>query len=218
MQTTYRTNWILNDTLGIFLSIALAAGVLTYAGQLIGDPVTPLDKLGNLGVAIVGGLFAGSILAWFQWRILKKRYDDLSWTKWWRNTVLAFIGGWILAIVPSLTYTSDHAIQQVIPPFGIPVHTVMYGSIIFGAVLGSLIGFGQYLELRKHQKRASRWIGLNVFSWAAGFFVIVLLGLLFDQHLSMFLLTGVAGGLITALCVAGVTSYFFRKTENEVNA
>ncbi len=218
MSTSYRTNWIINDAIGIFLGIAVAAGILTYEGQMLGQPGTAAEKVGSLGVALAGGLIAGTILAWFQYRALKRRYSDLSWTGWWGNTVIAFVAGWILAIAPSFAYTGENAIQQVIPPFGIPVYTAMYGSIIFGGLMGAFIGFAQYLELRKHREKASSWIGMNVFGWALGLFLIVVLGLLFGEQLSVFLLTGVAGGLVAALCIAGITSTFFRKVEGKAAA
>lgn len=218
MKSSYRINWILNDALGIFLGIAVAAGILTMESQLLGQPGTAVEKVGGLGVALAGGLIAGTILAWFQWRALKRRYADLSWIGWWGNTVIAFIAGWILAIIPSFSYTGQNAIHQVIPPFGIPTFTAMYGSIIFGATLGGLIGFAQWLELRKHREKASSWIGMNVFGWALGMFAITLLGLVFESQLSVFLLTGVAGGLVAALCIAGITSTFFREVEGQASA
>ncbi|MCB0555393.1 MAG: hypothetical protein KDD02_17740 [Phaeodactylibacter sp.] len=215
MKSTFQSSWIINDAVGIFLGIAVAAGLLSYESQLLGQPDTALEKAAGLVFAIVGGLIAGSILAWFQWRILKQRYQHLSWVKWWGNTVLAFIAGWVLAIAPSFTFTGENSMQA-IPPFGIPEFTVVYGSIIFGAILGALIGFAQWLVLRNHQDKAAPWIGMNVFSWALSLFVITLAGLVFQASNSFreFLLTGVAGGIIAGLCIAGITSYFFRQADS----
>ena len=213
MRISYRINWIFNDAVGIFLGIAAAAGILSLESQWLGQPGTVAGKAEGMVIALVGGLIAGSILAWFQWRILKRRYPGLSWTRWWGNTTLAFIAGWVLAIVPSFSYTGENAIQQVISPFGIPVFTAMYGSIIFGALLGAFIGFGQWMELRKHREKSAQWIGMNVFGWALGMFAIVLLGMAFEGQLSEFLLTGIFGGLIAAVSIAGITSTFFQKVE-----
>lgn len=210
MKLSYRINWIFNDAVGIFLGIAVAAGILSLESQWLGQPGTPGGKIEGLAIALVGGLIAGTILAWFQWRPLKRRYPALSWNVWWGNTVLAFIAAWVLAILPSFSYNPDSAIQQVIPPFGIPMYTAVYGSMIFGGVMGAIIGFGQWLELKKHRKDAGEWIGMNVFAWALGLFLLTLAGLLFAGEMSAFLLAGVVGGLIAALCIAAFTSMFFQ--------
>ena len=208
MKTSYQTKWIFSDSLGIFLGLALAAGIVIFEAELIGEPSGLTGRLSNVGIAIVGGLLAGTIVAGFQWRALHQRYEGLSWFRWWRNTVLAFTAGWLLAIVPSLSYTGENAMNQVIAPFGIPTYASMYGSILFGGLMGGLIGFAQNLELRKHQSGITQWIGMNVFGWAAGFFVMTIIGLVLTSPapLTMFLLAGLGGALITALTVAGMTS------------
>lgn len=213
MKLSYRFNWIFNDAVGIFLGIAVAAGILSLESRWLGQPGTPGGKIEGLIIALLGGLIAGTILAWFQWRPLKRRYPALSWNVWWGNTVLAFIAAWILAILPSFSYNADSAIQQVIPPFGIPMYTAVYGSMIFGGVMGAIIGFAQWMELKKHRDDAGEWIGMNVFGWALGMFLLTLAGLLFAGEMSAFLLAGVIGGLIAALCVAAFTSMFFQRVE-----
>ncbi|MCB0582224.1 MAG: hypothetical protein KDD10_23295 [Phaeodactylibacter sp.] len=213
MRLSYRINWIFSDALGIFLGIAVAGGILSLESQLLGQPGTPGGKIEGLGLALVGGLIAGTILAWFQWRMLKRRYPALSWNVWWGNTVIAFIAAWILAILPSFSYHAESATQQSVPPFGIPVYTLVYGSILFGAVMGAIIGFAQWLELKKHREDAGEWIGMNVFGWSLGVFLLAMLGFLFQGELSAFLLAGIAGGVVAALCIAGITSMFFQQAE-----
>ena len=212
MKTSYRKKWILYDTLGIFLGIAVATGILSFESMLMGsESATLAEKVINLGVAVVGGLLAGSILAWFQYTALKHRYPELSWTGWWGNTTLAFIAGWILAIVPSLAFTGANSMVTVVPPFGVPLYTALFGSILFGGLLGAFIGYAQWLKLRKYRKRAGEWVSLNVFGWAQGLFLIVLTGILLQEPtlLTTFLLSGVGGGLVAAVCIALITSMFF---------
>lgn len=211
MKNSYRSNWILKDALGIFLGIAVAAGILTLQSQWIGQPETASGKLLGIVFALGGGLVAGSIIAWFQWSTLKTRFKQLSWVKWWRNTVLAFTSAWIIAIIPSFMYTGTNAMNEVVVPFGIPLFTVEYGSIIFGAMMGGLIGFGQWFELKKHLPKSGQWIGANVFSWSFGMFLIALSGLIASETTLMqgFLITGLIGGLLAALCIAGFTGQFF---------
>lgn len=213
MKLSYRINWIFNDAAGIFLGIAVAAGILSLESQWLGTPGTVAGKAEGLGIALLGGLIAGTILAWFQYRILQRRYPALSWKVWWGNTVLAFIAAWGLAILPSFSYTGHNAMQEVVPPFGIPVYTLIYGSILFGAIMGAIIGFAQWMELRKHREDAGEWIGVNVFGWSLGLFLLTLLGFVFADQLSAFLLVGIVGGLIAALCIAAITSMFFQRME-----
>ncbi|MCO6493331.1 MAG: hypothetical protein J5I98_33230 [Phaeodactylibacter sp.] len=52
MSTSYRTNWIINDATGIFLGIAVAAGILTFESQLLGQPATAAEKVGRLVAAL----------------------------------------------------------------------------------------------------------------------------------------------------------------------
>ncbi|MCB0589423.1 MAG: hypothetical protein KDD06_29335 [Phaeodactylibacter sp.] len=214
MRISYRINWIFNDAVGIFLGIAAAAGILSLESQWLGQPGTVAGKAEGMVIALVGGLIAGSILAWFQWRILKRSYPALSWKRWWGNTVLAFMASWILAILPSVSYSADNPIQEIVTPLGIPVYTLIYGSIMFGAVMGALIGFAQWLELRRYRDDASEWIGMNVFGWSLGMFLLTLLGFIFYGQVSVLLLSGIIGALIAALCVAVITSVFFQRLES----
>ncbi len=221
MKSNYQTNWIVNDTIGIFLSIAVSAGILAYEVQWLGLPTTTNEKLTGLGLAIGGGLIAGTILAWFQYRILKKRYENLNWSRWWRNTVIAYIGAWVLAIVPSFFATEANSIGQVIPPFGIPTFTVEYGSILFGGIMGAMIGCAQWFELRRHRQRASGWVGTNTFGWAGGLLIIAMIGLVFQGSLPttmhVFVAAGLIGGLLAAIAIAVSTSLFFTgKVEGSV--
>ena len=215
MRLSYRINWIFNDAVGIFLGIAIAGGLLSMESQWFGQPGTVVAKAEGLGIALVGGLIAGTVLSWFQWKVLKRLYPAISWKVWWGNTALAFIASWMLAILPSFSYNAENALQPVVPPLGIPVYTLIYGSILFGAVMGAFIGFAQWMELKKHRDNAAEWIGMNVFSWSLSIFLIVLLGFLFEGQLSAFLLSGIIGGVIAALCIAGITSMFFRETESK---
>ena len=68
-------------------------------------------------------------------------------------------------IVPSFSYTGQNAIHQVIPPFGIPIFTAMYGSIISGlpwvlssgcAVAGTEKTPGKGVVLDRHERF---WLG-----------------------------------------------------------
>ena len=67
------------------------------------------------------------------------------------------------------------------------------------------------MKLRKYRHRAGEWVSLNVFGWAQGLFLIVLTGILLQEPtlLTTFLLSGVGGGLVAAVCIALITSMFF---------
>ena len=212
MKSDFQTKWIFNDAVGIFLGILVASAIIFFEIQLIGQPESLSEKIVNVSVALIGGLITGSILAWFQYGTLRKRYAGLSWKRWWGNTALAFTAGWFIAIIPSLSFSGSYGFEQVVLPFGLPTYAMVYGSILLGAIMGALIGTAQWLILRKHRERARRWIGMNIFGWAFGAFIMTMSGLLYPgtELLNVMLMVAGVGGLLTALVLAGITSYFFR--------
>jgi len=206
---TFRLRWILNCAAGEFLGIALAAALAVVGNILIGEPYLFGQKLIILALALLSGLMEGSILSWFQWRVLQERVPALPWRRWWRNTVIIAVGGWLLGMLPSLILTGTEP-ETTGQPFDPPWWVIITSAGTMGLLLGALFGVAQWLELRRHLQGAASWVGLNALGWLFGMIFIFIAATWPDvaTPVPWIILSGMTGGLLAGLAVGVATSYF----------
>ena len=167
--------WIAANTL------AEAAGL--GSTLLLGRAAAPLlDRsappgtvvLGAVAAVILGVLLEGLLVGNAQARVLRGSLQHLSVAGWVKATMVGAGVAWLLGMVPSTVA----ALLAPAPSSGSAVPTepstiVQYGlALLLGAATGPVLGFGQWLVLRRHVLRAGRWIVANALAWAAGMVVI----------------------------------------------
>lgn len=210
LPMSFRWRWILNCAAGEFFGIALAAAIAVAGNQMVGEPSLWWQKLIVLILALLSGLLEGSILAWFQWRVMRKKIPSLPLRRWWRNTVLIALAGWFLGMLPSLLLAGTEP-EAAGASFDPAWWVILITAGSMGLLLGALFGWAQWLELKKHLARAASWVGLNALGWLFGMIFIFIAATWPDTTTPVpyIILSGMVGGLLAGLSVGIATSFFF---------
>jgi hypothetical protein len=130
--------------------------------------------LAAAAAVILGILLEGVVVGGAQAWVLRGALPDLSAAGWIRATMIGAGLAWLLGMVPS----TMAALMVSPPPSGaVPggdfSSAAQYGlAVLLGAVTGPVLGLAQWLVLRPHVPRASRWILANAVAWALGMAVI----------------------------------------------
>jgi hypothetical protein len=182
--------WVLVVTVAEFVGFALPATV----GVLAPD-----------GIALVAaGAVEGAVLGWGQATVLRRALPGVSRPRWVAATAGAAALAYVVGLVPSTwgsAITTWHPVLMV------------SAAVVLGGVLLASIGTAQWLVLRRHVRRAGRWIGATAVAWLLG--LGVFLGFTMPlwqpgQAVSTSVLIGIAGGLLMAATAAVVTGYALR--------
>ncbi|MFX0577858.1 hypothetical protein [Nocardia nepalensis] len=185
--------WFTNVTLGELLGFAAPA----VTGALVRDtaPVTALALL-------IAGVVEGSVLGWFQARVLRSALPGLRSGDWIRATALGALVAWSIGAVPVL---AGDGLDTWSPWILVPAATVG------GVVLLLSLGVAQWFVLRDHVIGAGRWIWATALAWLAGLLAFTAFTSPLwqpGQSTALVVLIGIVGGLLMAATMAAVTGYF----------
>ncbi|MFJ2837762.1 hypothetical protein ACIO52_20610 [Nocardia sp. NPDC087230] len=185
--------WIAFVTVGEFLGFSLPAIVATALWERGGWPATT--------ALLAAGLGEGIVLGWFQARALRPALPELPGRAWIAATALGAAIAWSVAMVPVGTDGFR----------GWPTAAAIPVLCAGGAVVVSAIGVAQWSVLRRYLARAGWWIGATALSWAAGLVAFALFTSPLwqpGQQPVEIALIGLAGGLLMAFVMAGVSGGF----------
>jgi hypothetical protein len=211
MPNNYWLRWTLNCAFGELIGIALAGAIAFSVNYAVGEPETFLPKLLVLLAAMLSGFVEGSLLGFFQWRILKERFTRMPRREWIFYTVAIAVLGWFLGMLPSLFFIPQEAAST--EPGGVDTDSpfLFAGlSIAVGLVLGALFGLFQWFSFRKYAQKAGKWIIANALGWGLGIGWIYLAASLPDENTSLQVNIGLGliGGALAGLSVGAVTGVF----------
>ncbi len=194
---------------GEFLGIGFAASVAVLHNNWIGEP----RSLGEHLLLIIWMLFAGavegSLLGWFQSRVLRRHLPQFRAGTWIRLTMLAGITAWLIGMLPSTLVSMQQGPAGA--PSSQPSFLVMAAMVIGGGLLlGGMFGAFQGVELSKHISKGSRWVWANAIGWSLG------LGWIFagatwpNESTPWYWIvsSAILGGLLAGLTVGLVTGRF----------
>jgi uncharacterized protein (DUF486 family) len=90
-------------------------------------------------------------------------------------------------------------------------------AAILGVVLGAIFGTFQWLALRKHTLKASRWILANSLGWVPGLaFIFVGASIpTAETGLAVIVILGLVSGLLGGLSVGGITGLFLVRIQSK---
>ena len=151
---------------------------------------------------IIAQFIVGAIGGISQWMVLQVKFRQSGW--WIIATAVGWGGGWLLieltfapldsAQVFSQSVSETVAMMRNLPPIWI------------FALVGMLIGFGQWLILRKHITNAEWWIPVTAVAWAIG----ALVGQAQSQAITTPYNLGVSelfGWPLSGVVVGGITGF-----------
>ena len=186
--------WVAYTTLGYFILGAVTIAVIRFmpGGLLLGA---------ILGMGVVG---------FMQWFVLRRYLPGMRGLGWTLATVLGQLVGMILAFIvavllgPRLYLTFASSVETIGGPIAQSVN-----AFVNGAVLGTIIGFAQWLILRRYLQAAGWWVSTTAVAMALSSVVSALWlpgigsGGLVALPLTMSV-TGVIVGAFTGIILVGL--------------
>ncbi|UAK31364.1 hypothetical protein K8O92_26730 [Nocardia asteroides] len=186
--------WFVAVTSGEALGFVLLACV----GALIAD-----SSPGVIAAALlIAGAVEGSVLGWFQARVLRSRLRGFAARDWVAATVVGAVVAWTVGLLPLLY--GDRIGDW---PIGIQMPTVSAGAIVMVFALG----VAQWYVLRQWSDRAVLWIWANAVGWITGLSAfLVVTGPLWrpGQPAVVTAVIGALAGLVMAAVMAATTGAF----------
>lgn len=154
------------------IGISVAAGSAAALSTTMGEPDTFVDRMTVMAVMIVAGCLEGVAIGFFQWRVLRQVFKELSARDWLIPTVAVAGIGWFVGMLQPTFFVGSHDAPST-PPVAEPstLFIVLF-AVAFGLIAGALFGTAQWFVLRRHAQHAWLWIPANVIGWAAALAVI----------------------------------------------
>lgn len=197
----------------VWNGLAEAAGLGTTF--VIGGRAVPVFARANdvftvLGEAVVaitlGCLLEGILVGVAQERVIRRHLEGMRPGGWTVATAVGAGLAWLVGMIPS-------TLMALAPPEGSapspsePPAIAQYAlAIALGLFVGPILGCAQWVVLRRHAPRASRWLWANAFAWAIGMLTIFIgmdyvpwNGPPLAVGLSVYLVCGLAGLVVGAV-------------------
>ena len=158
-----RREWLIANLLAFAVGGALFGGVLRALGQPYYGVMTSALEAGYIQARAAGvsGFIFGGVVGLAQWLVLRRTIR----ASWW---ALATCVGWGLSGVVS-GFNSGGSVSTIGPDAG-PVPRLLYLPVALPLVV-FLLGFGQWLVLRREFVGAAWWLLANVGGIVTGFLV-----------------------------------------------
>jgi hypothetical protein len=206
--------WTLYSELGGLVALALAAEIPPFiSGVLPSGDEANITGYGNGWAVVVAGLLFGVIFGSFQWFFLRSWFAGQRSAGWWWIAASALAVGvsFTLAWVLGDGIYGDNFAQHGLP------HAVDRAGIWGGALIGTMLGLGQWLALWSRQPglaiRAGWWIAANIIAFALGWWITAILSVPVAAALGPLnhfwggAVFGTIFGLITGICLTWLKSY-----------
>lgn len=165
------SRWIFANAVGELLGLSLAAiAGATLVRTIEKEPGAWAILLGA-GLMILVGTFEGVVVGVAQWLVLRHWLPELSRRVWVLATAAGAFAAWVLGMFPSTAMSLQTPLQTgnaAAPP---PEFNdlIVYGlAALLGIVAGAILGFPQWLALRRYFKKARLWVAANSLAWAVG--------------------------------------------------
>ncbi|MGK7923618.1 MAG: hypothetical protein AB4080_26835 [Trichodesmium sp.] len=183
----------------IGLSFFLQWVFVTFVGFLVSLIFVEVGVRPYIGA--FSGAIGGGVIGLGQWLILKNRIFR---SKWW---VVVSIGTWLLIGGSSLGALGW------IAPRTEQISLRLFHGFINGAIVGAILGLGQWFILRKQIYREEWWIVANIIAWSFGLPLGWLVGGLIYGMINLFI-AEVVGLMVTWFFVAVVTGFVLMRSIN----
>ena len=145
-----------------------------------GSRIVPRGGTGTLATlalaaaaVLAGTLVEGTVVGTAQWSVLRGPLPRIRWRTWAVATGAGAFLAWLLGMIPStvLSLGADSGGAGAAPAE--PSNAVVLGlAFCMGLVLGPVLGFVQWLVLRRFVSHAALWMPANGVAWAFGMVVI----------------------------------------------
>lgn len=203
----FHRRWTLACAIGELVGIGVAAAAGVSLAALVGEPRSPAARLLTLGVFGLVGAVEGGVLGGLEWYVLRDRLPRLRLGEWAGVTAAVAVLGWLIGMTPS-TFAPAQAPAAAEPALVV----VLLLAVGAGAGAGLCFGAAQWSVLRRHARRAGRWIWIHVVAWGLALAAIFLGASLPTAAWPAWaiIVSGAGGGLAGGLLLGGVTGVVAR--------
>ncbi len=208
----YWKKWTLANTAGALLGIAVAVAIAVGIRQGMGTPQTAGGKLQMLLVMLFAGGLQGFFLGYFQWRVLREKFPDLTSVQWTGVTVAVSVLGWLMGMVPTLFFMGKNA-QPGVEYQEPALILVIVGALALGLIFGAIFGIVQWLVLQRFAKESVQWVTGNSLGWGlAMIFIFLAVSLPGETTPAWLVFTGyILGSALAGLSIGALTGIYLHK-------
>jgi len=173
-ETSLWLRWVFANAVGEALGLGTTALIGATIVSFLGEGTGALATLTLAAVAVLAGtLVEGTVVGTAQWSVLRGPLSGMRWRTWAVATGVGAFLAWILGMVPStiLSLGAGSGGAGSVPAE--PGETTVLGlAFLMGLALGPVLGFAQWLSLRRYVSHAALWMPANALAWAFGMVVI----------------------------------------------
>ena len=157
--------WVGANLLGEFLGLGLVGAIGYLTVLVFGEPTSLAYTLVFAVLAIGLGAAEGMIVGYAQTMVLRRRLPQLR--SWISATVVGAVAAWTLGVLPSTVMSfigaaSHESSAEISDALQLLLAAPM------GMVAGAILGFPQWLVLRRYVSRAGWWLPANALAWGCG--------------------------------------------------
>lgn len=168
--------------------------VATGLGFLVSLLFVEIGVRPHLGA--ISGAVGSSFIAIAQWFVFRQRLSHIS---WW---IVATITAWVL-----ISSSSLGALGWIAPRTELITIRLLYG-FIDGAIVGIVLGLGQWFVLNRYFSNAAWWLPISSVSWAVALPSGWVVGGILRSNTNLFF-AEVIGLTITWLAIAALSGLGF---------
>jgi hypothetical protein len=159
--------WVLANSAAetVGLGSALAVGLVLFPYLQAPGVLTALATVG--AAVVVGTLIEGTVVGTAQWLVLRRPLPGLKWQAWVLATAIGAFVAWTSGMLPGTLLGAGSGAQD--SASSEPGKALVYGlAALLGLVAGAILGWPQWLVLRRFVPRAALWLPANALAWAPG--------------------------------------------------
>ena len=198
--------WVIANLVGELFGLGLVGviGYLVIYG--FGEPESAGYVL-SFAVLVIGlGALEGVIVGSAQAMVLRRRLPQLR--TWVAATALGAVIAWALGMLPGTLMSLQESAPSAASSG--PSDTLqLVLAVPMGLVGGAILGFPQWLILKRYISRAAWWVGANSLAWACGMpLVFFVAGTSATEDLRSAALTATIGLAAVGALVGGIHGAF----------
>ncbi len=198
--------WVMANASGEAVGLGgTAVGAYLLLGSLDQETGLVAAVGAALAVVLVGTVLEGTIVGTAQWLVLREHLPGLRWRVWAAATAAGAAAAWSLGMIPS---TAMSLAGSGDPPAGTEPSRATILALAFGMglALGPVLGFAQWLVLRRYVASAGLWMPANALAWALGMAVIFAgTSAIPESGVDLALAVFLLGTLVAAGAIVGAT-------------
>jgi hypothetical protein len=182
-------SWLRWVTIGSTLGVAVAGSIPVWLYLQAGRPESVFSILVFWSAVAAGGAVNGLSLGYFQQRVLRAALPQFPGFEWTLATAAASAAGWLIVVLPFifLANPEPNEANPLLVRKNTSVDFFLLTAAGAGLFFGAVIGFAQWLTLRRGGRQSVFWIPANAAGWALGMGGVYLAATMGDKYTPQFI-------------------------------